>query len=92
MTSKYTLIANIDYFSFQEYVNEMRTLIVNILTALNPEISSDTYADAADGIIQLETALAEVWFCDSHANLSTTIFTYMLILCDVLCMYIVYDS
>ena len=38
----------------------LETFIVSVLTALNPDISQDTYQEAAEDIAAFETSLAEV--------------------------------
>ena len=55
-------LINIIMFSYllHQSTEVLRVLIVSILNALNPLIDIGTYVDAADSIIEVETALALV--------------------------------
>ena len=51
-------------FCLLQDLRALETFIVSVLTALNPDISQDTYLqEAAEGIAAFETSLAEVCVC-----------------------------
>ena len=47
-------------FCLLQDLRALETFIVSVLTALNPDISQDTYQEAAEDIAAFETSLAEV--------------------------------
>ena len=50
-------------FRLLQDLRALETFIVSVLTALNPDISQDTYQEAAEDIAAFETSLAEVCVC-----------------------------
>jgi len=57
-----------------EDFSAMETFIVSVLTALNPDIPQSTYQEAAQGIIDFETRLAEIFI--SNVALRDPVATY----------------